>query len=532
MTHVVVVADRIDERGFALLREVAELEVVSTVGKPERLRSELRRAHALVVRSETKVTEDLISDAPDLAIIGRAGIGVDNIDLAAATRRGIAVLNAPGANTVSAAEHTMGLLMALVRRIPWAAACLRQGGWDRAQFAGIELRGKTLGAIGMGRIGATVAHLARAFGMTVVAHDPYLPEERARALGVELLSLDLLLARADVVTLHVPLTDGTRRLLNRERIAQMKQGAILVNTARGELVDTDALLEAIERDHLAGAALDVFEVEPLPTDSPLRRSDRIILTPHLAASTAEAQARVAHEICAAVRDALLTGAVGGAVNLPGVSREALLRLRGVLDLARRLGRLAAALAAGPVRAMEMAYGGTDEAAPRPAMLAAVEGLLSGMGVGPVSLVNAATLARERGMTVERRVGAPEAGFETTLGITLETSARTVRIGGAVVGDRLGRIIRINDFQVDIPADRHVVVLRNRDVPGVIGRVGTVLGDAHINIASYHQSRLEPPGSEALAAIVVDQAPEPGVLRCLEQLQDVIEVQFASLDEVA
>jgi D-3-phosphoglycerate dehydrogenase len=525
----VVVADRIHDEGYRMLRSAPELEVVSTVERPECLGEALARAHALVVRSETRVTEELMAGAPCLSVIGRAGIGVDNIDLPAATRRGIAVLNAPGANTVSAAEHTMALLLALVRRVPWAAAWMREGGWDRQRFAGTELRGKTLGVVGLGRIGAAVSHLARAFGMRVLAHDPYLPAERAEELGVALQPLEEVLRAADAVTLHVPLTDETRDLIDCRRLGLLKGGALLINTARGELVDSAALLEALEQGRVGGAALDVFETEPLPADSALRRADRVILTPHLAASTAEAQTRVAVEICAAVRDALLAGAVGGAVNLPGVSREALLRLRPVLELARRLGRLAVAIGHGAVRQVEVAYGGRDEDAPRPTMLAAVEGVLGAMGVGPVSIVNAAALAQERGMGVERRVGGPVDGFETTVAVTLTTGDRSVRVVGAVAGERPGRIIRIGEFSVDIPAERHVVVLWNRDVPGVIGRVGTALGEANINIASYHQSRLESPGSEALAAIVVDQAPGPEVLARLEGLRDVLAVRFATLE---
>jgi D-3-phosphoglycerate dehydrogenase len=529
MTLVVVVADRIAESGFRLLRATPGLEVVPVIGDPAALRRALPRAHALLVRSDTQVTAELIELGAALRVIGRAGIGVDNIDVPAATHRGIAVLNAPGANTVSAAEHTFAVLLGLVRRVPWAAQSMRTGAWDRKAFGGTELRGKTLGVIGLGRIGAHVTAIAKAFGMKVVAHDPYLTEQRARDLVVELLDLEALLSRADVVTLHLPISDATRHLLNAARIAAMKPTAVLVNTARGELVDEAALLEAVEQGRIAGAALDVFSEEPLPADSPLRKSDRIILTPHLAASTAEAQERVALEICTAVRDALLGGDVAGAVNVPGVTAEAMRRLRPLLEVTRRLGRLAATLAGGRVHAIEVAYGGSDQDAPRPAELAAAEGGLAAMGVGPVSLVNAQPLAQERGISLSRRVGPPLAGFETTVAVAVRAGDRSVVVVGALVGDR-GRIVRIDGFTVDVPAEGYLIVLRNRDVPGVIGRVGTVLGEAAANIAFYHQSRRPAPdGAMALAAISVDQPPDRDVLDRLSRLPDVTEVRFADLN---
>lgn len=529
MTYHVVVADRVADTGLELLRQVPEIEVEVLAGNPDKLQDAMRRAHALIVRSDTQVTDELIARADHLMVIARAGIGVDNIDVAAATRRGIAVLNAPGANTVSAAEHTIALLLSVMRHIPGAALSMRAGEWDRKSFAGSELRGRVLGIVGLGRIGAHVATIARAFGMKVIAHDPHLTEERAKELGVPLVSLDELLPAADVVTLHIPLSDSTRHLIDRERLAQMKRGAVLINTARGGLVDDAAMLDALDQGQLAGAALDVFEPEPLPADSPLRAANRLLLTPHLAASTSEAQDRVAREICASVRDALLTGSVGDAINLPGLNRAALVRLRGVLELARRLGRLAVGLAAGRVNAVKVGYGGADEDAPRPTMLAALEGVLSAMGVGPVTLVNAGVLADERGIAVSRRVGSPAAGFETTVGVTLDTDQGTVSVLGAVVGDRVGRVIQINEFEIDIPADGYMVVLRNRDVPGVIGRVGTLLGEAKINIASYHQSRLERAGTEALAAIVVDEVPGKDVLTQLGGLPDILDVRFATVN---
>ncbi len=529
MSFIVVVADRVHPAGIALLEAAPEIEIVAVAGQPDRLPKELERAHALLVRSDTTVTEELMAGAPQLGVIARAGVGVDNIDVEAATRRGIAVLNAPGANTVSAAEHTIALLLSLLRKIPWAATSMQAGQWDRKRFPGSELRGKRLGLVGLGRVGVHVAAIARAFGMTVVAHDPYLPDAQAREMGITLLDLDELLESADVVSLHVPLTDETRGLMNRERLAKLKPTAVLVNAARGALVDDAALLEALEHGKLAGAALDVFEPEPLHADSPLRKVDKLLLTPHLAASTSEAQERVASEICANVRDALLTGALRGAVNLPGIPSEVMARLSGVLELARRLGRLAAGIAHDRVLSVEVFFGGDDDAAPRPAMLAAVEGVLFAMGVGSVSLVNAAVRAEQRGMGVGRRVGQPVAGFETTLGVTVQTPSRSVTVDGAMLGERAGRVIRINGFPVDVPADGHVLVLRNRDVPGVIGRVGSLLGEAEVNIASYHQARMDEAGTEALAAIVVDQPPGGAVLKSLGELDDVLEVRFASLN---
>jgi D-3-phosphoglycerate dehydrogenase len=527
MTWVVVVADRVADAGLALLRRAEGVELVSVVGNGDALRRALPRAHALLVRSDTFVTADLIDHAPELRVIGRAGAGVDNIDVAAATRRGIAVLNAPAANTVSAAEHTLALLLALVRRVPWAAQSMRDGAWDRKSFAGIELRGKTLGVVGLGRIGAHVARVARALGMTVVAHDPYLPAQRADDLGVVLQPLDEVLAGADVVTLHLPLTDTTRHLLDRDRLARMKPGAVLVNAARGELVDEAALVEAVKSGRLGGAAVDVFAEEPLPADSPLRSVDRVLLTPHLAASTQEAQDRTALEICQAVVDALDRGDISGAVNVIGVSSEAMRRLRPLQDLARCVGRLGALLAGGRVAEVEVEYGGADDEAPRVAKLAAVEGLLAAMGVGPVSVVNAQALAEERGMRLSRRKTAPVPGYETTVAVTLRGAGTETSVAGTLVGDR-GRIIRIDGFAVDVPAEGQLIVLRNRDVPGVIGRVGSILGESGTNIGVYHQSR-RPEDGMALAAIAVDQRPDADVVARLAGLPDVTDVRVVVLE---
>jgi len=529
----VVVADRVADAGLERLREAPEIEVVLLAGRPvAELERALADAHALIVRSETRVTAALLSHAPHLLIVARAGVGVDNIDVPAATRRGIAVINAPGANTISAAEHTLALLLALARRVPWAAEAMRRGEWDRKRFEGTELRGKTLGLVGLGRIGGYVASLARAFGMVVLAHDPYLAPERAAELHVKVVGLEDLLRASDVVSLHLALTPQTQRLINSDRLQVMKPGAVLVNTARGELVDEMALVAAIENGRLAGAALDVFATEPLAADSPLRRLERVILTPHLAASTAEAQERVSTETCSAVREALLQGDLSGALNVPGIAGEALRRLAGVLELARRLGRLALALAEGPVTGIEVAYGGSDDAAPRPVLMAAVEGLLAGMGVEPVTLVNALLLAEERGIRHSRRSAAPEPGFKTTVTVALDTVQGPVRVAGAPVGDAQSRVIRVGDYRIDVAPEGWMLVIRNRDVPGVIGNVGTMLGRAGINIGSYHQARLTAPGQDALAAITVDQPLPEAVLDALARLPDVLRVRLAYLGPVA
>jgi D-3-phosphoglycerate dehydrogenase len=373
-----------------------------------------------------------------------------------------------------------------------------------------------------------MAHIARAFSMTVVAHDPFLPPERAGDLQVKLMPLEQLLRVADVVTLHLALTDDTHHLINAQRLALMKPDAVLINTARGELVDEVALAQAVKDGRLAGAAMDVFSVEPLPADSPLRGLEHVLLTPHLAASTAEAQERVAVEIASAVRDALLEGDLSQAINVPGTSGEVLRRLGPLLDLARRLGRLAAALADGPVRAVEVAYGGRDDMAPRPVQVSAVQGLLSGLSVEPVSMVNALLLAEERAMRVSLRTSAAEPGFETTVSVGVETPTGAVRVSGALVGDSHGRVIHIDEFDVDVAPEGWMLVIRNRDVPGVIGRVGTALGSAGINIGSYHQARRARPGEKALAAITVDEPPTNGVLdelRKFPDIQDVRLVQF-------
>jgi D-3-phosphoglycerate dehydrogenase len=515
----VVVADPLSANGLQLLRSISALEVVETTGKPpEVLYDALVDAAALIVRSETKVTAELMAKGTKLRVIARAGIGTDNIDLEEATRRGIPVLTAPGANSTSAAEHSFALLLGLLRKVPAASALMAQGKWDRKPFQGTELRGKTLGILGLGRIGTYVAKIAQGFGMTVIALDPFVVAAHALALGVELLPLEEVLQRADVVTLHLALTPETKLLLNAERLALMKKGAVIVNTARGGLIDDAALVAALESGHLAGAALDVFEPEPLPADSILRKAPNILLTPHLGASTKEAQTRVALEIAEAVRDALLKGDLRSAVNLSGLNAANVAANRPLMELAERLGKLAFALATGGVQAVDVYYYGTDSQAADSAGIAVLKGVLSQMGVERVSLVNAAHIARQRGIRVTRRAEDPRE-FEQSLAVEITSDAKTVRVGGALFDEEHSRIVSINHRRMNLDPSGAIVVLTNRDVPGVIGKVGTILGAAGVNISDYHQSRPMRPGDDALAAIAVDVRVPQAVVDELRRLPE-------------
>ncbi len=530
MAERIVVADPLSANGLQLLRSIGALEVIETTGKPpEVLYDALVDAAALIVRSETKVTPELMAKGHKLRVIARAGIGTDNIDLEEATRRGIPVLTAPGANSNSAAEHTFALLLSLLRKVPAASALMAQGKWDRKPFQGTELRGKTLGILGLGRIGTHVAKIAQGFGMTVIALDPYVVAAHALSMGVELLPLEDVLKRSDVISLHLALTEETRHLLNAERFAQAKKGAVLVNAARGGLIDDAALVAALQSGQLAGAALDVFEPEPLPADSVLRTAPNILLTPHLGASTKEAQSRVALEIAEAVRDALLKGDLRSAVNLSGLNAASVAANRPLMDLAERLGKLAFALGSGGVQAVDVCYYGTDSQAADPAGIAVLKGVLSQMGVERVSLVNAGQIARQRGIRVTRRAEDPHE-FEQSVAVELTADGKTVRVGGALFDEEHSRIVSISQRRMNLDPSGAIVVLTNRDVPGVIGKVGTILGAAGVNISDYHQSRPMQPGDDALAAIAVDvRVPQPVVdeLRRLPETTGVWQVDLGS-----
>ena len=524
----VVVADALSDAGMELLAGAEGLEVVDRAGEPREVLAEaLSDAVALIVRSTTTVDAELMDAAPRLRVVGRAGVGVDNIDVEEATRRGIAVLNAPGGNTRSTAELAFGLLLAAARNIPAGDRSIRDGRWDRGALRGTQLHGKRLGVIGAGRIGSEVAARARAFGMSVAVHDPYLARERAADMGVELLGLDDLLASSDVVTLHAPLTDETAGMIGVPELGSMKETAILVNAARGGLVDEEALARALTEGRLAAAAVDVFTREPLPGDSPLRDAPNLVMTPHLGAATDEAKEEVAVEIAESVRDALLEGELRTALNAPGMEASQRNRVEPVLELGRRLGLLLSEVAGRRCRELAVRYAGAYDGILRPLAASVAEGFLAPTVDRPLNLVNSLYLASERGIDVTRSRTRESADYANYVELAADTGQGEVVVGGALLGEGHPRIVRIGDFHVDTVPRGTLLIVRNRDVPGVIGEVGTRLGAAGVNIAEYHQARRDV-GGDALAVVTVDGVVPAGVLeeiRGLEAVGSVRQVRF-------
>jgi D-3-phosphoglycerate dehydrogenase len=499
----ILVSDDVSESGLEPLRAAGFMVEKRTGLKPEELRSIIHDYDGLVVRSETKVTAELLDAASGLRAVGRAGVGVDNIDVAAATSRGIIVMNAPDGNTMTTAEHTVALLLALARRIPHGNASLLAGKWERKKFVGVELRGKTLGIVGLGRIGRVVASRARAFEMKVVAFDPFLVPEQLANTEIELAPLAEVCARADFLTVHTPLTAETRGIIGAKEIALMKREARVINCARGGLIDERALYDALKEGRIAGAALDVFEQEPPAADNPLLSLETVIATPHLGASTVEAQEGVAVTVAEQMRDYFQTGALRGAVNAPSLGAQELNVLQPYLTLAERLGRFQAQLVDEAVREVRIEYAGEiAEMDAAPVTRAFLAGLLRDMSAR-VNVVNAFLIADERGIKVTtsyRHAGAGEMAPAIRTRVT--TGAGTQTVSGAMFGVGEGRITEINDFHVEAVPAGHVLVTCSRDVPGVIGRVGTILGERGVNISRFHLGR-RAQGGEAIAVVETD-----------------------------
>jgi len=526
----ILVTDDVSMSGLQPLRE-AGFEVEKKTGlSAEKLREEVAASEGLIVRSETKVTSELLDAARKLRVVGRAGVGVDNIDVPAATSRGIVVMNAPDGNTITTAEHTIALLVALARRVPQANTSLKSGKWERKNFVGTELQGKTLGIIGLGRIGRVVASRARALGMNIVAYDPFISTEQTRDLEIENATFDDVLSRADFLTIHTPLTSETRRILGADAFAKMKKGARIINCARGGLIDEKALYEAVTTGRIGGAALDVFEQEPPPADYPLLKLEEVIATPHLGASTMEAQEGVALTVAEQMRDYLLTGALRGAVNIPALGVKELAVLQPYLSLAESLGRFQAQMANGAVREVRLEFAGelVDRDA-APLTRAFLAGLLRDIS-DRVNVVNAFLIAEERGITVTTSyIRSADASPAIRTRIAGSTGEETISgtVFGIFGGGREGRITEINNFRIEAIPRGYMLVIHNRDVPGVIGRVGTILGERGINISAFHLGRRER-GGEAMAVIELDAATTDETRQELLASEGILSVQQVGL----
>ena len=529
MPYRVLATDPLAAQGVEVLRSNPEIELDLRPGMPAaELAAAIGGYDGLVIRSGTRVTADTLKEPGRLRVIGRAGIGVDNIDVAAATMRGIVVMNTPGGNNVTTAEHTITLMLALARWIPQADASLHAGRWERGRFEGTEVCNKTLGIIGLGNIGTIVAERAQGLRMRVIAHDPFVTAEVAAKLKVELVTLEELYARADFISVHTPLTAETRGLVNRAAFAKMKRGVRLVNCARGGIIDESDLAEAIEAGQVAGAAIDVFAKEPPPPDHPLLKLPQVICTPHLGASTSEAQVNVAVAIAEQVTKFLLRGEVESAVNMPSVSREMLALLRPHLLLGEKLGSFLSQLSPEAPTQLEVEYAGqVTELDWRPVTNAILRGLLSPFLDVAVNYVNAPAIARERGIKVLEARASHSSDFVNSITVRVTRASDKSEVEGAVFGTSILRLVRINDFYMEAVPEGYVLMLNNHDVPGVVGRVGTLLGAHGINIAGLELGR-ERVGGMALSFVHVDEVVPEAVLEELRRSPDIVAAQLLKL----
>ncbi len=517
----VLACDGIHEDGLVMLREAGyEVRVSDPIKDPAALSAALNDVDVVLVRSSTNVTAQAIAGAGKLKVIGRAGAGVDTIDVDAATERGIAVMNAPDGNTLAAAEHAISLLFALARHIPKADAGMKAGQWPKAGLTGFELEGKRLGVIGLGRIGATVARKAQGIGMEVAAYDPFLPAAVAARSNITLKSLDELLAWADVITLHMPRTAETTNLLSAERLRSMKKGAYVINAARGGLVDEDALLALLNEGHLAGAALDTFAVEPLPADSPLRAHPKLILTPHLGASTGEAQQAVSTILARQIIDFLKTGAVAGCVNLPPLSAEAAREVGPWMPLMTALGKLASRLQHAPSE-LQITYAGRTEGLDTRPLTRLLLTALLGSASGRVTPVNALHEASARGLRVSETVGGDSDGFDRLLRVRVVGEGGSSEIEATL--HRGPRVVRLDGVELDFDPNAHIVLLRNEDRPGIVGMVGSELGAAGVNIVNFSLGATGE--GHALAAITVDRRVQNAELDALRAKPGILSIEM-------
>lgn len=505
----ILVADKISAKGVAYLREQPGFEVVEAYGSsPEQVLELVKDVHAIAVRSETKVTREVLAAAPELKVVGRAGVGVDNVDVEAATERGVVVMNTPSGNTIATAELTFTHILSGARPVPQAAASMKSGKWDRKAFAGVELFRKTLGIIGMGRIGGEVAKRAQAFGMQVVAYDPYLAPSRAKAMQVEAVTLDELLTQADFITVHMPLTDDTKYMIDEAALAKCKSGVRLFNCARGGIIKESALIAALKSGQVAGAGLDVFEEEPLAVDSELRSLPNVSLTPHLGASTAEAQAAVGVEIAEQITDVLSKGIIRNAVNMPSIDSAALKVLGPYLDLGAKLGTLVQQISPNQIDRLRITYWGKIIDLDANAVTRSIQrGYLRRISGEDVNEVNAPFLLKRLGVEAEVTKSNSDVDYTELISVqAIDAEGKSHTVLGTLIGKaQQPRVVGINGREVEVAAEGKLLVLENLDLPGMVGEIGTLLGRNEVNIADMSLSRLVP-GETAYMVVRVDSEP--------------------------
>jgi D-3-phosphoglycerate dehydrogenase len=528
MPFKVLISDSLSKEAVQILEKEKDFKVdVNTKMTPEELKKAIKDYDALLVRSATKVTKDVIAAADKLKIIGRAGVGLDNVDVEAASKKGIIVVNTPAGNTISTAEHTFSMLLALSRSIPQADFSMKKGEWERKKFMGVEIYGKTLGIVGLGRIGTEVAKRALSFGMKVLAYDPFLSADKAKDLGIELVDLNTIYKNTDYITVHTPLTDETKHMISDKEFALMKKNVRLINCARGGIIDEEALVKAIESGKVAGAAFDVYEEEP-PKNSKLSKLDKVVLTPHLGASTEEAQMSVAIEVANTVRDMLLGRGVKNAVNVPSVDPEIYKVLEPYLKLAENIGSMQTQLVDGHIKKVKIGYVGDllkYDLSPFTATI--MKGMLTPILQDTVNFVNSLVIAKERGITVIESKTAEIRDFASLIWVEVETDKVVSSICGTLFTKVDPRIVKINDFYVDFVPEGNMLIVFNKDVPGIIGHIGTIFGKGKINVASVSFGR-EEKGGRAVSVWNVDSDVPKKVLDEIKSSKNVYELKLVKL----
>ena len=516
----VLISDNISTKGVEILKK-AGLDVdVKTGMKPEELVAVIGDYHGLAVRSATKVTAKIIDAATNLKVIGRAGSGLDNVDLTAATKKGIVVMNAPGGNTITTAEHTFSLMCAMARQIPQATASMREGKWEKKRFMGVELFNKTLGVIGIGNIGSQVARRAQAFAMNVIAYDPFLSEEKAKDMGVEKVALEELYRRSDFITIHTPITAETRNMINKDTIKIMKNGVRIINCARGGIVNEKDLYDALVEGKVAGAALDVFEKEP-PENNPLLTLDNVISTPHLGAATKEAQENVAIAIAEQIADYLVQGTIRNAVNFPSIPADQVARLQPYINLSEKLGLFSAQIFEGGVTEITIEYRGeASEINTAPVKIAAIKGFLSPILEETVNFVNAPLIAKERGIEVKETKSADAGDYQSMIALRIKAKDKESYVTGTLFSRKDPRIVSVDGFKIEIVPEGELLFIHNNDKPGVIGNIGTLLSKNNINIARMQFGR-EAPGGRAISVVTIDSPATPGIIEEIKSLPNVL-----------